>query len=250
MFIETASGLRRGIHRLRERVRMPLPVLCLVCARSVRREYSLCRECEADLPWLIEACGRCGEELRDDDDDELCPRCRLDPPAFDTCFAPFAYLSPVDKLILRYKFNAGFAGGYALARILARTAAERWREGERPDLLLPVPLHNSRLRRRGFNQALEIARIISAASGVPLSARGLRKIRPTPPQTEMSSAKQRQANIRACFEITDPATIGAARRIALIDDVVTTMSTASELTRLLKRAGVDEVEVCCLARAE
>ncbi len=243
-----ASATRRGLRHLRSRT--ALPVLCLVCGRTVWRDYSLCRECEAELPWLVEACARCGEELADNDnEDELCSRCRLDPPEFDACFAPLSYRPPVDKLIAGYKFNAEFAGGYALARILARAATARWRGSGSPELLLPVPLHRSRLRRRGFNQALEIAKVLAADSGVPLAAGALRKIRPTPPQTEVPDAKRRRANVRGAFELVQSPGILRARRVALVDDVVTTMSTVAELARILKRAGVEKVEVCCLARA-
>ncbi len=210
-------------------------------------------------------CLRCGEALNEDDsqaaeqaaekveseeaETALCSRCRLDPPPFERCFAPFAYRPPVDKLIANYKFHADHASGYALSRILARIMARRWRGAQRPDLLLPVPLHKARLRARGFNQALEIAKVLAVESGTPLCARGLRKLRPTPPQTEMRNARQRGANIRATFGIAEGGRLRAAYRVVLVDDVVTTMSTVSELTRVLKLAGVGEVEVCCLARA-
>ncbi len=234
--------------RLLRRTRAWLPALCLVCRRTVHREYSLCRQCEADLPWLGEACPRCGEQV-DGAVAGPCPRCKLEPPDFDTCFAPFAYRSPVDKLILSYKFSGDFAGGYALSRILSRIMIRRWSNGRRPDLLLPVPLHAARLRRRGFNQALEIARTIAAVGEIPLEARALRKSRPTPPQTEMSGAEQRSANLRGAFELADAAALRGVRHVALVDDVVTTMSTANELSHLLRKAGIAEVEVCCLARA-
>ena len=225
-----------------------LPTLCLVCRRSLRGSYSLCRECEAELPWLGEVCRRCGLEPRESGAD-FCAACRLHPPEFDACHAPFAYRPPVDKLIVDYKFNADFAGGYALSRILAKFMARHWRGGKVPDLLLPVPLHASRLRRRGFNQALEIARVLAVESGTPLCPRGLRKLRPSPPQTEMRSARDRGANIRNSFGLGRNRALRKARRVALVDDVVTTMSTATELARVLKQAGVEEVEVCCLARA-
>lgn len=234
--------------RLLRRARAWLPALCLVCRRTVHREYSLCRSCEADLPWLGEVCPRCGEQA-DGAAAGPCSRCKLEPPDFDACFAPFAYRSPVDKLILSYKFSGDFAGGYALSRILARVMTRRWNEGRRPGLLLPVPLHAARLRQRGFNQALEIARTIAAVSEVPLKAGALRKSRSTPPQTEMSGAGQRGANLRGAFELADAEALRGVRRAALVDDVVTTMSTVNELSRLLRKAGVAEVEVCCLARA-
>ena len=233
--------------QLRDRARALLPALCLVCRRSVRREYGMCRQCEAELPWLPGSCVCCGEELNEAV--EICSRCRLAPPEFDACFAPFAYRSPVDKLIVDFKFGAEFAGGYALSRILARFAAARWADGGRPELLLPVPLHISRLRQRGFNQALEIAKTVSAENGIPLAARAVRKSKRTPPQTEMPDARRRGANIRGAFELVDWSALKGVERVAIVDDVVTTMSTATELARLLKQAGIAEVEVCCLARA-
>ena len=236
------------MRRFRYLARDLLPTMCLVCRRSLCKGYSLCPECEAELPWHVDACAFCGEEL-DDPSAESCPRCRLEPPPFVACYAPFSYRSPVDKLIVNYKFNADFASGYALSRILARDMIRRWRGGISPDLLLPVPLHVSRLRQRGFNQALEIARIVAAESGVPLEARGLRKLRPTPPQTEMQSARARSSNIRSSFGLERVLKIRPARRVVLVDDVVTTMSTVAELARVLKNEGVEEVEVCCLARA-
>lgn len=225
-----------------------LPSLCLVCRRTLWGAYSLCRDCETEMPWLGTVCGRCGEEF-DESGADFCSGCLLHPPEFDSCHAPFAYRPPVDKLIVDYKFNADFASGYALSRIMARFMIRRWRRGKVPDLLLPVPLHQSRLRRRGFNQALEIAKVLAAESGTPLCPRGLRKLRPSPPQTEMQSARERGANIRSSFGLAPIPAIRDARRVALVDDVVTTMSTAMELARVLKQAGVEEVEVCCLARA-
>ncbi len=230
------------------RARQPLPTLCLICHCTLHRTYSLCGDCEADLPWLDAVCGKCGEETLAPGVD-ICSRCRLDPPNFDSCFAPLAYRPPVDKLITNFKFHADFASGYALSRILAGSLARRWRGDKRPDLLLPVPLHESRLRQRGFNQALEIAKVLASERKTPLCARGLRKLRPTPPQTGMQGARERGANIRASFGLERTAEIRNARRVALVDDVVTTMSTVTELASELKQAGVDKVEVCCLARA-
>jgi len=249
MAIRTSSGTISKARRLLRRGREWLPTLCLACHRPLCRSYSLCRECEAELPWLVDACDHCGEELADPAASATCPRCRLDPPGFESCYAPLAYRPPVDKWIVDFKFNANFASGYVLSRILARAMRIRWSDGKRPDLLLPTPLHRSKLRQRGFNQALEIAKVLAAETGIPLQARSLRKSRATAPQTRMQGARKRSANVRSSFELESRQALGNARRIALVDDVVTTMSTVRELSRVLKRAGVEEVEVCCLARA-
>jgi ComF family protein len=113
-----------------------------------------------------------------------------------------------------------------------------------PELLLPVPLHPARLRERGFNQAVEIARPLAQALGLPLDLNSCQRRRATAPQAGLEAIERRR-NIRGAFALTRPL---PARHLALIDDVVTTGSTVAELTRLLKRAGAERVEVWALAK--
>ncbi len=131
--------------------------------------------------------------------------------------------------------------GHLLADALA---AERERPGWRPpDAILPVPLHPKRLRERGYNQALELARILERRLAIPVSNRCCQRTRATRTQTDLNE-RLRLSNIRGAFEATSP----VPRRIAILDDVVTTGATVSELARVLKQAGCERIDVWALAR--
>lgn len=149
----------------------------------------------------------------------------------------------MDRLIKRFKFHADLGAGRLLAELL--TQRIRADDERLPEVLLPVPLHPRRLRWRGFNQALEVSHILSRRLGPPTARELLRRVRPTVNQHGID-ASQRRANVRGAFALT-----GAlpAQHVALIDDVLTTGSTAAELTRLLLSAGAQRVEVWALARA-
>jgi ComF family protein len=113
-----------------------------------------------------------------------------------------------------------------------------------PDLVIPVPLHPARLGERGFNQSLEIARLVTKRLELETDWRSVKRIRPTPPQTGLSE-KERRRNLRAAFSISGDL---RGRHVALLDDVITTGATLSELSRLLMRQGVERVDLWALAR--
>jgi ComF family protein len=117
-----------------------------------------------------------------------------------------------------------------------------------PDQLIPVPLHADRLRERGFNQAVELARPIARHFGLPLNLKGVRRVLPTPPQSDLSR-KQRLKNIRGAFEVVQGIAQPVSGHVVIIDDVMTTGSTADELAKVLRRAGAERVEVWVCARA-
>jgi ComF family protein len=115
----------------------------------------------------------------------------------------------------------------------------------RPQVLIPVPLHLTRLRQRGYNQSLELAKVIAKHTGIPIAFQACKRIRNTPPQTSLSG-KQRQTNVKGAFEIIKIAPDW--QHIALIDDVMTTGSTVAELARVFREAGVERVDIWCCAR--
>jgi len=114
------------------------------------------------------------------------------------------------------------------------------------DLLVPVPLHPKRLRERGFNQALVLARAIGRREGVPCTGFVLRKTRPSAPQIHLSP-EERQKNVKGSFAVADPAKV-RGKRVLLIDDVMTTGSTVNECARELSKAGAARVDVFTMAR--
>lgn len=173
----------------------------------------------------------------------LCGTCTRSPPSFDAAHAAFAYAWPVDRLIQRFKFNADLATG----RILAQALGEYLdlHQVPRPDLLIPVPLHRARLAERGFNQSSEIARVLGRFLDARVAFDRLLRVQATPAQSGLDRSARRR-NLRHAFECRRHA---SGPHIAIVDDVITTGSTAEAAARTLKRAGAGRVDAYALARA-
>ncbi len=154
---------------------------------------------------------------------------------------PLAYAPPVDRWILDLKFHARLP----VAPLLARLLAGRLRGEPLPTRVIPVPLHPRRLRERGFNQAVEIARPLCRDLGVALDWGAVRRVRATAHQVG-ADARARRRNVRGAFAAADDL---RGLHVAILDDVVTTGATVGELARVLRRAGAARVEVWAVARA-
>jgi ComF family protein len=163
-------------------------------------------------------------------------------PTFDKTYAPFIYQEEIRHLITGLKFGAQFKNARLLGTLLAEYLQKT---AEKPDCIVPVPLHNARYRERGFNQALEIARTVSLTSQIPIDFSSCLRHKDTPHQTGLSEKKRHQ-NLRRAFSVQKPI---YARHVAILDDVMTTGSTANALATALKRAGVNRVDVWVCARA-
>ena len=205
-----------------------LPQHCLLCTAPASAQ-PLCRDCYARLPWLTAT--RCPQCALPTGDGSFCGACLSHPPRFDAVTAAFAYDWPLSTLIHHYKY----AGNLALARLLANALGTRITTPV--DLMLPMPLAPQRLRERGFNQALEMARIMSRATGMPLAANACRRVRDSTPQASLPW-NERAKNIRGAF-VCDADLSGM--RVAVIDDVMTTGATLNELARNLRKAGAIEI---------
>jgi ComF family protein len=219
-----------------------LPPTCLLCGTQGAAGRDLCPGCAADLPRNTDACPRCALPLPAGQAGP-CPRCQSHPPRFDRAFVPFRYQPPVDFLIRELKFHGRLTHARLLGERFAAALAER--DVPPPDCIVPVPLHPRRLRERGFNQALELARAAARHSRIPLLAAGLRRVRHTPPQTRLD-AHQRQTNPLGAFA---PGAALPGPRVALMDDVVTTASTVAECARILRASGATDIEVWAIGRA-
>ncbi len=223
-----------------------LPPVCILCGAAGlvnrRRRSDLCLPCLQSLPWIGSQCVRCALPLSITTTEALCGRCQTQPPAFEACLSPFHYQAPLDHLLLDLKFN----GRLTQARLLGELMTQ-WLVSVvdvPPEQIIPVPLHATRLRERGFNQAVELARPIARHFDVPLNLHGVRRTRATPPQSDLSR-KERLKNIRGAFEVMQP----LSGNVVIIDDVMTTGSTAHELAEALLNAGAEQVEVWVCARA-
>jgi ComF family protein len=221
-----------------------LPQHCLCCGASTRLQ-PLCEGCRLDLPWTGIICPRCGLPTSDGN---CCGRCLSHPPAFDRCIAPLQYRFPLPSLIGRFKHQRRPAYGAALAQLLVTHLQQTLPGVEMPELIVPVPLHWWRRLRRGFNQAELIARDCGQALGIAVDTRLLRRVRATPPQQSLGRL-DREHNLRNVFDIAPRRRHDQPpRHVALVDDVVTTMSTCDALARLLKQHGIGRVDVWALAR--
>ena len=144
-------------------------------------------------------------------------------------------------MLVRFKFSESLA----LANSLIETVISRFATQQpRPEAIIPIPLHHQRYMQRGYNQAFEIAKLISRKLNIPVDNNCLRRIRPTQAQAGLSAYK-RQKNILKAFEAINQK---AYRHIAVVDDIVTTGSTVNEATKILHRAGIKTVDVWALAR--
>ncbi len=212
---------------------------CLVCRERGANGIDLCHACAAALPWSGNACRGCAIPLPGDDD--RCGACLRRPSPLTEVHAAFLYGFPVDRLLPRFKFHRDLAAGALLGNCLARAVASL----PRPDALVPIPLHRARLRERGYDQALELARPVSRHTGVPLRDDLLRRVCATAPQSRLD-AKARRHNVRRAFAVTS--TVPMPAHVVLIDDVMTTGATLHAAAIALRRAGVARVDAWVCAR--
>ena len=220
-----------------------LPPACPGCDRPADNLVSsLCHRCTSALPALPAVCPVCADALPPAViTPQPCANCQKRTPAFTRTTAAVAYSEPVDDWISALKYRGELRYAAPLASLLAAVVTDH----DKPQLLIPVPLHDSKLRSRGFNQAIELLRPLARQCDLPWRHDLARRTRATAPQQGQSAA-QRRRNLRGAFA-ADPAVSGL--HIGIVDDVMTTGATADELARSLKRAGASEVSVWVVARA-
>ncbi|PJJ98907.1 amidophosphoribosyltransferase [Lysobacteraceae bacterium NML03-0222] len=222
------------------------PPRCLVCGMvgDCAADRELCLACHAALPWNRHACCGCGLPLQAADGGALCGAClqRKTRP-LEAVHAAFIYAAPLDRLLPRFKFHQSLPAG----RLVAGLMADALQDIEtRPEALLPIPLHRARLRQRGYDQALELAKPLSRALGIPLLRSALCRHKATAPQSQLDK-HARQRNLRDAFRLASACPL--PRHVALIDDVMTTGATLEAAARILRRAGVARIDAWVAARA-
>lgn len=217
------------------------PRRCILCGSPGHGELDLCTTCTGMLPWNRTACSRCGSPL--EVAGAVCGPCQRKPPSFIRSHIPFRYEAPLDTLLPQLKFRQKLYLAPLLAHLMMESTGQR--DEPLPEVLLPVPLHAGRLRERGYNQALEIARPLARQLQIPLEQDLCIRERETQAQTSLTGSERRR-NLRGAFTVN---TGNVPRHVAIVDDVVTTGATVEELARTLRRAGVEMVEVWACARA-
>jgi ComF family protein len=229
------DGIRHGL------LHFLLPEQCSLCRAPAAGP--VCPACRAELPWNRIACPLCARP-QDAGGGHICAACAQTAPPFDSGWSAFRYAPPIDRAVQGLKYHAGFRSGRWLGQEMAQALAQRSRP--LPELLLPVPLHTGRLRRRGYNQALELTRTLGEILSIEVAPQLARRLRATEDQIG-KSATERRRNVKGAFAVQAGRLDG--RHVALVDDVMTTGSTMAELARVCRKAGAARIEVWTAARA-
>lgn len=211
---------------------------CLVCGESGAAGRDLCRACDHALPWQRTACIRCALPLPVNG---TCGSCLQHPPPLTEAHAVFDYAFPLDRLLPRLKFHRDLAAGRVLSQAMAAHCALL----PRPDGVVPVPLHGARLRQRGYDQALELARPLARALQLPLLDRALQRSKTTSAQSLLDAGARRR-NLRGAFAV--PGGHALPAHVVLVDDVMTTGATLHAAARTLLAAGAQRVDAWVCAR--
>lgn len=215
------------------------PERCVWCG-SAHAVDGACEGCKVELPWNRVACPSCAQPMPVV---ATCAKCLKRPPAFDAAWTSFVHVEPIRRGVHRLKYGAQFEQSRVLGALMGRELAAR--TGPLPDLLIPVPLPRRRMFLRGYNQAQELARAVSRVVGVPIDATAARLVRAPGDQIGQTAA-QRRRNLRGAFRIERDLT---GKRVALIDDVMTTGATLDALARAARKTGAAHIEAWALARA-
>jgi len=216
---------------------------CRLCGDQGANGRDLCPDCKKDLSHNRHCCRICAIPLPPAaPENTLCGSCSQQHPGFEQCLAALVYDQETGQLVSGLKFRNQLGNSRLLGDLLCD-----YLEGkifEKPDFILPVPLHRSRLKTRGYNQALEIARPVGRRFGIPLRPKVCVRNRATEAQADLDK-DDRGKNIRGAFSVKKQVT---GCWIVLLDDVVTTGNTVSELTLVLRQAGAARVDVWAVAR--
>jgi len=226
------------------------PPRCLSCSELLISEEScgFCPECLQRIAFLSPPlCPVCGVSLPGDTkENALCARCAAARPPFEMCRSVGRYETVLLDAIHDLKYRGVMSAAVVLGNLLTSYAAAHL-PVEEYDRIIPVPLHRKRLRERGFNQSLLLARALSRNFSLKLDFSSLQRRIHTQPQISLGK-EDRAANVRNAFEVLRKADI-ADSRILLVDDVYTTGSTVRECARVLLESGAQSVSVATLARA-
>lgn len=232
------------VDRLSRHIWPPRCIAC-GCGGDAASGRDLCLACHGALPWNRHACARCALPLAGDDGGGVCATCQVQASPLDAVLAAFAYAAPMDRLLPMLKFHQSVAAGRLLSGLMAESLGDA-ASAASGAALVPVPLHSQRLRQRGYDQALELARPVARRLGLKLMPHLLVREKLTGAQSRLDKVA-RQRNLSGAFIVdTRP---GVPDHVILLDDVMTTGATLEAAAGALKAAGVVRVEAWVCARA-
>jgi ComF family protein len=226
------------------------PRNCMLCRtyHPATARDPLCPHCRAELPLNKPPfCIRCSRHLNNVSEEGLCPSCRSRLPPFDEGWALLHYEGPVRELLRRFKFHNKTSVRRTFATLLHEFTQRYALQFPDAEMVIPVPLHPTRLRERGYNQAALLAACAANEFKLPLRDDILSRTNHTPRQSALG-AKDRWTNIKGAFRIQNSSDI-VGRAVIVVDDILTTTATASEAARTLKDAGASRVIIITLGIA-
>ena len=219
--------------------------ICAICGSSSNTSMDLCDICYSNLPWIKDSCYQCGLPLTTAQESVRCNQCQYNPPEFDRFCALFTYQSPVTKLIRQLKFNHNLAYGNLMGQLLLEQYDKWYKSKPAPEVVVPVPLHEKRIRSRGFNQVQEILRPLVKAGKITVLNNICERTQYTRPQAKLNF-RHRKYNLQKAFRLTQKVDF---EHVAIVDDVLTTGNTVRGLSRVFRDAGVQCIDVWCVCRA-
>ena len=222
------------------------PNACLRCEQVGQNGLNICEQCYKGLVWNSYSCNRCALPLPSGNS-SVCGACSNKKLYFDFAFAPFIYKDFIQEVIPQFKFNQKFNYGSLLADLFYQGIEKT--NLDLPDILLPVPLHKKRIKSRGFNQSLELARMIGKKLKIEVYRNAVKRIRDTHVQMQLP-AKQRASNVKNAFVTNLIKEKFKNKHIAIVDDVMTTGNTANEVAKCIRLAGTSKINVWCMARVD
>jgi ComF family protein len=228
---------------------LSLDLPCLLCGSLVLKEYksssnsqgSLCPGCENSLPWYLSP--RCPQCALPTSSGTICGICLQHPPAFDRTLAAFRYAYPLDRLLQQFKYHQQLPLGKSLAEIMLPKLPPLIKN-DRPEIMLAMPMHLLRIKQRGFNHALELAKHFHQALHIPLEIEGCLRVVDTPTQAGMDM-KTRTRNLRNAF-VSE--THWEGKHVMVVDDVMTTGASMHAVAKVLKQSGAGKVTALVFAR--
>lgn len=228
---------------------------------TAQQNLCLCNACLVDLPKILNSCSRCGNAFpirtskNSSKNATICGHCQTNELFVDSTLSLFQYKMPIDYLIKQIKFHNSLVIADLLGRLMANHILDLQKKQKAikkseqdsqhetpsrlqlPEVIIPIPLHFQRLRQRGYNQALEIAKPISKRLNIPIVTNQLVRKKHTRPQTDCS-IKERKGNMHNSFIVQKPSQY---KTVAIVDDVITTGATINEAAKVLKQQGVEQV---------
>jgi len=217
---------------------------CIFCGKPGTANKDCCLTCQNAFTKLGSQCVQCANPIEVHlINQQYCGRCQKNPRAFTQVYAPYLHQGEIRYLINQLKFKKSYKNSRLLGLLLTEFLLEK--QVTLPNCLIPVPLHPSRYRQRGYNQTLEVAKVISKELCIPIDYTSCIRTQNTPHQISLNS-KQRHQNIKGAFKVQQPIT---TKHIAILDDVMSTGATAHELAQTLITAGAIKVDIWICARA-